>query len=115
MNMIKLTAVAAGLALVAGSAFAQDAAKRAEELRQGSEMMKPQTGTPERTMAPSMSRPQTEAERKAEEMRTSSEMMKPQTSTPSGSVDKAATSSAPSAAEAKAAAERQKSEMMKPQ
>ena len=115
MNMIKLTAVAAGLVLVAGGAFAQDAEKRAEELRQSSEMMKPQTSTPERTMSPSMSRPQTESERKAEEMRTRSEMMKPETSTPSGSMEKTPSSSSPSDAETKAAAERQKSEMMKPQ
>ncbi len=115
MNRMKLTVVAAGLVLAAGGAFAQDADKRAEELRNSSEMMKPQVNVPERTMAPSTSRPQTEAERRAEEMRSSSEMMRPQTSTPSGSPDKAPMSSPPNAAESKAAAEREKSEMMRPQ
>lgn len=115
MNTIKIMALAVGLALASSGAFAQDAAKRAEEMRNSAEMMKPQTNAPERTMMPAAPRPQSEAERKAEEMRTSSEMMKPQTSTPTRAMDKAPMASPPNAAESKAAAERQKSEMMKPQ
>ena len=115
MNRMKLTVVAAGLMLAASGAFAQDAARRAEELRNSSEMMKPQTNAPERTMAPAPSRPQTEAERNAEAMRTSSEMMRPQTSVPAGSPDKAPMAAPQSEAERKAAAERKKSELMKPQ
>jgi len=114
MNRMTIAAMAAGLVL-ASSAFAQDADKRAEELRNSSEMMKPQTSVPERTMMPATPHPQSEADRKAEEMRISSEMMKPQTSTPAGATDRPPTASPPSAAESKAAAERQKSEMMKPQ
>ncbi len=115
MNRMKIAALAAGLVLASSGALAQDAAKRAEDLRNSSEMMKPQTNVPERTMMPATPRPQSDAERKAEEMRISSEMMKPQTSTPAGATDRPPTASPPSAAESKAAAERQKSEMMKPQ
>ena len=115
MNRMKIAALAAGVALASSGAWAQDAAKRAEELRNSSEMMRPQTSIPERTMMPATPRPQSEAERKAEEMRTSSEMMKPQTSTPVGAGSPTPATSPPSAAENKAAAERAKSEMMKPQ
>jgi hypothetical protein len=115
MNRIKLAVVIAGLGLAANGAFAQDAAKRAEELRNSSEMMKPQVNGPERTMAPATSRPQSEAERRAEELRISSEMMRPPTNVPAGSMDKAPLSSPPNSAESKAAAEREKSELMKPQ
>ncbi len=59
MNRMKLMVVAAGVMLAAGSVSAQDAAKRAEEQRNSSEMMKPQTTAPERSMvSPS---PQSEA------------------------------------------------------
>lgn len=115
MNRMKIAALAAGLVLASSGAMAQDAAKRAEEQRNSSEMMKPQTNAPERNMMPAAPRPQSDAERKAEEMRTSSEMMRPQTSTPAAGTGSPSTASPPSAAESKAAAERQKSEMMKPQ
>jgi hypothetical protein len=99
--------------VVASSSFGQDASKKAEEARQSSEMMKPQTQAPAMTPK-SMAKPMSEADRKAEEARKSSEMMKPQTAAPSRS--SATPMSAPQgAADRKAAETQKKTEMMKPQ
>jgi hypothetical protein len=99
--------------LVATSSFGQDAAKKAEEARRSSEMMKPQTQAPAMTPK-SMAKPMSEADRKAEEARKSSEMMKPQTGMPARS--SAAPMTAPqSTADKKAAETQKKTEMMKPQ
>jgi len=105
-NLILTTCI-----LMAGSAMAQDAAKRAEELRQSSEMMKPQTNAPER--ATPMAAPVSEADRKAEEARIRSEAMKPDTSAPASTAQPSAVPL--SEAERKAAEARTRSEMMKPQ
>ena len=115
MNRMNIAVIATCVMAVAGSALAQDAARKAEELRNSSEMMKPPTNAPERTMSPAgQATPASEEERKAEEMRQRSEMMKPETSTPAaGSVDKAPAVPA-SESERKAEEARQRSEMMKP-
>ena len=98
--------------LVATTSFAQDAAKRAEEQRQSSEMMKPQTHAPAKARNPTVT-PMSEADRKAEEAKKSSEMMKPPTAQQTRS--NAAPMSAPeSAADKKAAETQKKTEMMKP-
>ena len=65
--------------LLAGSATARDAARKAEELRQSSEMMKPPTNAPVRSTSPPAA-PVSEAEKRAEAGRKSSEAMKPHTS-----------------------------------
>ena len=99
--------------LMTGSAMAQDAAKRAEELRQSSEMMKPKTNAPAQATTTPMAAPMSEADKKAADARMRSEAMKPETAAPATS---ARPSNAPmSEADRKAAEARGKSEMMKPQ
>ncbi len=106
-------AVLATCIVLANGAVAQDAAKKAEEQRQSSEMMKPQTNAPAAAPGSTMSAPMSEADRKAEEARKGSEMMKPQTNVPAGTSP--STSAPQSEADRKAAETQKKSEMMKPQ
>lgn len=105
-------AVLAACIVLANGAVAQDAAKKAEEQRQSSEMMKPHTNAPATAPGSTMAAPTSEAERRAEEARKSSEMMKPQTNVPAASPS---TGAPQSEADRKAAETRQKAEMMKPQ
>lgn len=80
MNTIKLAVLSSVLAIAAGSATAQGAFDRTEQLRQSSEMNKPLTlgtaNSPERAW---MTSPVSQADRAAEELRNSTEMMKPPT------------------------------------
>ncbi len=112
MNNLRI-AILATCVLLANGAVAQDAAKKAEDQRRSSEMMKPQTNAPAKTPGASQAAPMSEADRKAAEARRSSEMMKPQTNAPAGA--SSPSSSPGSQADRKAAEARKKSEMMKPQ
>lgn len=115
MNKTGIAILSTCLMVSVGGAFAQDAAKKAEEQKNSAEMMKPPTNAPERTMSPAgQAAPVSEDDRKAEEARKRTEMMKPETSTPAGSADKAPTATPTSEADRKVEEERQKTEMMKP-
>jgi hypothetical protein len=114
MKMIAMAVLSTCLGLAAGGALAQDAAKRAQELRNSSEMMRPGASTPERTMSSTPSAQPSEAERKAAEAREASEMMKSQNSSAAAGTMAARPSAPPTEAERKAEAERTRSEQMKP-
>jgi hypothetical protein len=107
-NLILTTCI-----LMAGSAMAQDAAKRAEEIRQSSETMKPPMNAPAQATTTPMAAPVSEAEKKAADARMRSEAMKPEMTAPATSAPPSNTPM--SEADRKAAEARGKSEMMKPQ
>jgi hypothetical protein len=111
MNKMQFAVISAGLLMATAGAFAQDAARKTEEIKSSSEMMKPPTSAPATTMH-SPATPTSAADRKAEEARKSSEMMKPQTNSTGATGNTMA--APPSAADQKVTAEQQKSEMMKP-
>ena len=67
MNKMQFVVISAGLLMTTGGVFAQDAARKAEELKSSSEMMKPPTNAPAATRQ-SPAAPLSEADRKAEEV-----------------------------------------------
>jgi hypothetical protein len=116
MIKTRIAVLSTCLMVIAGGAFAQDNAKKAEELRRSSEMMKPPTDAPSGAMNKGgSSTPMSEADKKAEEMRKSSEMMKPQGNNPPAGAMSHGTSKPMTAEEMKAEEARRKSEQMKPQ
>ena len=79
MIKTRIAVLSTCLMVIAGGAFAQDNAKKAEEMRRSSEMMKPQGNNPPAgAMSHGTSKPMTAEEMKAEEARRKSEQMKPQ-------------------------------------
>jgi hypothetical protein len=113
MNKTTFAVLTSAMLIATGSAFAQDAAKRAEEIKSSSEMMRPPTSNSATTTAPSPATPLSAADQKAEDARRSSEMMKPQTNAPAAPAGNSMAAPS-SAADQKAAAEQSRSEMMKP-